>query len=135
MIKRVFPAVQDAATIVRLVLVDGEDTPIALANISEAWLTLWDGEVAEDEDNILNTRDHVDILNANDVVIGDTDGSLLWAVQAEDNLIVNSQKAPGETELHLFEIEVQHTQQGSPFRGVYGLRVRVMQKGVYEVAP
>ncbi len=129
--KRVWPAIQDAATVVSLRLEDGAGTPIPASAISEAWLTVWNGE---DAGTILNSRDHVDINNAGDVAIGedgDDAGVLTWAVQAADNTIQSTRKAPGECELHLFEIEVHHSLIQSPFRGLYGLRVKVMQKGVH----
>ena len=70
---------------------------LQLANIVSAKLTLYDYETLE----IINDRDGQDVLNANNVTIGATDGQLDWDVQDDDNAIVTAGLTPGEREAHV----------------------------------
>lgn len=130
--KKVFPAVQNGATVAQLTLVDGEGNPIAAANVTAMTLTFWNLELGEDA--IINGRDGQDVLNTNDCTYGATDGLFTWAVQAADNVCEVVGKVPGETELHAFRLDVAHTQVGSPFPEEYGIRV-VVTEAVVEAQP
>ncbi len=66
------------------ILKDEDENVILLSTISAATLTLYD--VYSEE--IINSRNNQNILNANNVTIDATSGLLSWLIQAEDNIIV-----------------------------------------------
>lgn len=56
------------------------DTPVALADVANLTLTLYDVRSGI----IINERGNQDILNVNDVTYHATSGLLIWAIQPED---------------------------------------------------
>lgn len=66
-------------------LLDELGTPIPVASLIEATLTLFDKRTQ----TIINNRDNQSVLNTNNVTIN-SDGVLAWALQAADNVIVNT---------------------------------------------
>ena len=126
--RRVFPAIEGAPAVCVIPLVYADGTGIAVTDIQHLYLTLWNAEVDESAGNILADQDHVEVRNQNGGSVSD-DGVLTWVASAAANVVRDPRKAPGDTELHQFELEV-HVGSDVPFRLLYGLRVRKMQKGV-----
>ncbi len=89
-------------------LKDGAGDPIALANIVSAELTLFLGREDEESESptIINSRDEQDVLNANNVTIDATEGTLLWRVQPEDTAIVSEDVTPGYKEPHTAKFRI-----------------------------
>lgn len=72
---------------------------VPAAAFTSATLTLYD----ERSGTVLNSRDHVTILNANNVTIGaPLDGDVRWSVQPADGVIQNDQLSV-ERHVALFE--------------------------------
>ena len=65
------------------VIKDEADVAIAAATLTTLTLTLYDLAKA----SIINSRNAVDALNANNVVV-DSSGNLTWTMQPADNVIV-----------------------------------------------
>lgn len=78
-------------------LTDAAGSVIALADIVSLTLTLYDRSSGV----ILNSRNAVDALNANDVTVGSTDGLLTWDIQPGDNTIYDSNIVEGRSEVHV----------------------------------
>ena len=97
-------------------LEDSSGTAIPLANITTMVLTLYD--VASGD--IINSRDDQDVKNTNNVTINATSGLLTWAMQADDNPIVDDAGTSevGDRENHKALFEYTGTFTGSPGKHV-----------------
>jgi hypothetical protein len=88
---------------------DEDGAPIGADAVSLARLTLYDVSTG----TVLNGRDDQDVLNTNDVVIEDekddsdtiTRTVLRWAMQPDDNRIVNQTRRSAERHAALWTIE------------------------------
>jgi len=92
-----YEVVQGANAQYSVTLRDLSGTVIASADIVSLTLTLYD----KSSDVILNSRNAVDALNANDVTVGSTDGLLTWDIQPDDNTIYDSNIVAGRSEVHV----------------------------------
>lgn len=77
-------------------LKDENDDAVALAAIGTLTLTLYDKASGD----IINSRNAVNALNANDVTVSST-GALTWKMGAADNQIVSSGLPIGRYERHI----------------------------------
>jgi hypothetical protein len=78
--------------------------PLPLASINAAVLTLSDAETGA----IINGKDDIDVLNANGVTIGATDGSLVWLMEPADNPILDDTIDNGGIECHLAVFKITY---------------------------
>ena len=88
---------------VNFTLVDSAGVAIPKADIETLTLTLTDLACGD----VINERDEQDVLDANGVDVGDTDGSVSWAYDAEDTPYMGDDDdlAPQE-ETHLAHFRV-----------------------------
>jgi hypothetical protein len=124
--KTVFPIKQGVVAPITLSIVDATGAPITLANLSALTLVLWNGEGNETVDAINNRKighANSNAKNANFVTVHSTSGLVTWLVQVADTPLVSTTLGIGDTELHLFRLIATHTQSGSPFHELYGMRV------------
>jgi len=101
------------------VLKDETGTPVSSASVTTLTLTLYN--LNSTTLAILNSRDHVNALNANNVTL-DTSGNLAYTMQPADN-VVGATIAKGDLEPHrvLFEF----TWSGGVKRGSHEVTVYV----------
>jgi len=71
------------------VLEDKNGDPVALDNLVTLRMTYYD--VASGE--IINSRDHQGVLNANQVTVHDTNGTVTWAMLVEDTTLLSEASA------------------------------------------
>ena len=83
------------------ILEDADETPLTLASIDSATLTLYDATTG----NIINSRDAHDIKNANQVTLHATSGQLTWESVALDSPIEGA-RVPGEKERHIAQFDI-----------------------------
>ena len=85
--------------------------PIPLSVINTLTLTLYDKNTGA----FINNREEQDVLNANDVTVGTTDGKITWNIQPADNPIVNSDIRDDRSEVHiaLFEFGYKASDKGN----------------------
>jgi len=84
---------------------------IALADMTSMVMTLYNDATEE----LINSRDHVDVLNANGGTLDATSGAFEMAFEAEDMTVVNADVANGEADpvYALFQWELTNGQKGS----------------------
>jgi len=129
-VKKVFPIKQGVVAPIELTLVDRTGAPITLANLTSLELYLWNGEGHETADAINNRKvghANANVKGANSGTVHATSGLFTWLVQLADAPIVNPRLGIGDTELHVFRVKAVHTQSGSPFVEIYGMRVERTQ--------
>lgn len=77
-------------------ILDQASTPVPLASISAATLTLYDIDTYDASgspiDGIINSRNAQDIRNAHDVEIHATSGLFTWTMEPDDNPIITSRR-------------------------------------------
>jgi len=81
------------------VIVDEDDAPIDAANIDTMTITLY--SLDDPAFPIINSRDAVDVMNANGGVLG-TGGAFSWTMTAADNVILNQTQG---SERHMMRID------------------------------
>lgn len=123
--KKVFAAKQSTTGLISIGLVDATGAAISAANVSAATLTYWNAE--QSTSDYINARNAQNVKGANNGAV--TDGNFTWALQPADTVIVDQARAIGDTELHMFRLDVAHSQSGSPFSEVYGVRVECQRLG------
>lgn len=75
---------------------DANGAAVPASALSSAQLTLFDmdtysGKASSPSEGIINNRLNQDVLNASNVTI-DSNGHVVWSVQADDNVIVTSRR-------------------------------------------
>ena len=119
-----FRVLQDTSAVYTTTLVDETNSPIALASITAARLTLYNASVIEPSPvsgNIINARSLQNILNANNVTIHSTSGLLTWALQKDDNPIIDEAL---DSEIHVARFDIEY---GSPTKyASHEIRLRVV---------
>lgn len=106
-------------------LQDADDVVIPLGNLTTITLTLYDFATG----TIINSREDVDVKNANDVTIHATSGLLTWLIQEEDNLIVTPANYPeGSEEKHIALFEFVYVGDGTPGKHEAILMVENLKK-------
>jgi hypothetical protein len=95
---KIFDVVQETTGKYTATIVDEDGNGISSADITTAVMTLYDTQT----EDIINTRDAQDILNANGVTI-DTSGNLEWIWDPEDMPILHSVRKP---EVHTALIKI-----------------------------
>ncbi len=86
---------ENSNRVITFSLLDSDGAPVPSASLTEATLTLFDWQTSGGGSpavGIINARDGQNVLNANDVTIGATDGSVTWTMQPEDNVIVTERR-------------------------------------------
>ena len=90
---------EDSSGTYTATLLQNNDDPTSVvpaSSLVSLTLTLYDVVSGE----IINQRDNQDVLNTNNVTV-DEQGALEWQIQPEDNPIINTELAAGETEEHI----------------------------------
>lgn len=81
-------------------LLDDQGDPVLKAALTTLTLTLYNADTMDGA--IVNDRDHQDALTADDITVGDTDGSITWTLAPEDTAILNPRRGH-ERHTALFE--------------------------------
>ena len=118
-----FRAKQNTSAVYTATLVDENDAPIQLANLTTITLTLYNADVPEPSPtsaNIINSRSAQNVKNANQVTIHSTSGLLTWEMVPADNPIVDETK---RTELHIARFDF--TYNSGAKTGAHEVRIRV----------
>lgn len=89
-----FRITEGSSLVINVAIEDENGDAVPVASLTAATLTLYDWDTGalgtSPHEGIINDRDEQDVLNANNVTI--TNGSAVWAVQPEDNIIVTDRR-------------------------------------------
>jgi hypothetical protein len=100
-----YTAIEETSAQYTTVLEDAAHVPLPFADINAVTLTLIDVETR----TVINGRDAQDVKNNHEVTIDPTSGTLTWAIQPADNVIVTDGE---EIEIHhaIFEVTYRGSQ-------------------------
>lgn len=100
--------------------VDGNGAAILEANIATFELTLYD----EDSATIINSRNAVDIKDANNGVV-DTAGTFSFRLDPDDAVIINTNKEVGDLESHIIKLVWTWNDGTADLTGIHETRIFV----------
>lgn len=119
-----FRVLQNTSAVYTVTLVDENAVPIALASVTAMKLTLFNSSIPEPStptDNIINSRNLQNVLNANNVTMHATSGLVTWEIQKLDNVMIDESL---DSEIHTARFDVEY---GSPTKyASHEVRLRVV---------